>query len=48
MIENAGLERILPFDEIKTIDEGVKIYHGFYTEEQEKEFGAIGIEIKVV
>ena len=43
MLEKEELKRILP--DVETIEQGLKIYRKFYSEEQEKEFGALAIEI---
>jgi ASC-1-like (ASCH) protein len=41
-----GLRRTLPH--IKSIEKGCNIYYQFYTKEQEKEYGIIAIEIKII
>jgi len=45
-LSQEGLKRTLPG--IKTISEGVDIYHKFYTKEQENEFGILAISIKII
>jgi ASC-1-like (ASCH) protein len=44
MLKAEPLKKIVP--DAKSIDDGVQIYRRFYTEEQEKEFGVVAIEIK--
>jgi ASC-1-like (ASCH) protein len=44
LLMSEGLDNVLPG--IKTIEEGVKIYRRFYSEEFEKEHGVLAIEIK--
>lgn len=41
-----GLKRTLPG--IKSISDGVNIYHKFYSKEQEDEFGILAIYIKII
>ncbi len=41
-----GLRKTLP--NINTIQQGCDIYYKFYTKEQEKEFGILAIEIKII
>jgi len=41
-----GLRKTLP--NINTIKEGCDIYYKFYTKEQEKEFGILAIQIKII
>jgi len=43
LLEHEDLYKILP--NAKSIDEGIEIYKKFYTEEQQKEFGVVAIEI---
>lgn len=44
MLENEGLRDVLPW--IANIEEGIAIYHQFYTPAQEAEFGVVAIHIK--
>jgi ASC-1-like (ASCH) protein len=46
MLEVENIKRLLP--DIQTIEEGLKVYYRFYTEDQEKEFGMIAIEVKLI
>ncbi len=46
MLEHEKLEKVLP--DAQSIDDGVKIYERFYTEDQEKEYGVVAIEIERV
>ena len=48
MIKKERLKNVLPDKSIKTILEGVKIYRQFYTEEDEKKYGVIAINIKTI
>ena len=45
-VEMEGLKRTLPG--IKTIEQGKEIYYTYYTQEQEKEFGILAIEVKKI
>jgi ASC-1-like (ASCH) protein len=44
MIENETLPKVLPG--IKNIADGVKVYRQFYSEQLEKQYGVVGMEIK--
>jgi len=44
MLENEELKKVLP--EVKTINEGLAVYRKFYTEEQERKFGVLAIEVE--
>lgn len=46
MLENEPLEKVLP--DAKNIDHGVDIYKGFYSNKQEKKFGVVAIEVKLI
>ncbi len=46
MIEAEGLKNIIPDKE--TIDEAVDVYYNFYTNDQEKEFGVLAIQLKKI
>ena len=45
-LSQEGLRKTLP--SINSIQEGINIYYQFYTKEQEKEFGILAIEIKII
>ena len=44
MLSKENLKKILP--DAKSIDHGVQIYGKFYSNEQEKEFGVVAIEVE--
>ena len=46
MLEEEGLDKVLPG--IKTIDDGVKVYRKFYTEEDENKFGVLAIGLMLL
>ncbi len=46
MLSIEDFKKILP--NVDMVDEGVVIYRQFYTEEKEKEFGIVGIEVGLV
>ncbi len=46
MLEREGLENVLPG--VKDIEEGVKVYRRFYSEEREKKYGVAAIEVEPV
>lgn len=48
MIRKERLKNCLPDGKTKTIEDGVKIYHQFYSKEDEDKFGVIGIIMKVI
>ena len=41
-----GLERCLPG--VQTVEEGVDVYHQYYTEKEEFLYGVVGIQMEVV
>lgn len=43
---NEGLEKTLP--SISSIDDGLKIYHIYYTPQDEKKYGVIALKLKIV
>ena len=45
-LSQEGLRKTLP--NIKNIQDGCDIYYKFYTKEQEKEYGILAIEIKII
>lgn len=44
MIEKEGIKNILPI--IDNINDGIKVYRQWYSEEMEKEFGVLGIHLR--
>ena len=44
MLEKEQLKKLLP--DIDTVEQGIAVYRRFYTEEAEKEFGVVAIEVK--
>jgi len=46
MLEKEGLENVLPG--VKSIEEGVKVYRRFYSEEKERKYGVVAIEVEPV
>jgi ASC-1-like (ASCH) protein len=46
MLESEGIENVLPG--IRNVEEGVKVYRKFYSEEKEKKYGVAAIEIEPV
>lgn len=46
MITKEGLSVVLP--EIKTIDDGVKVYKQYYTPDDERIYGVAAIKVKVI
>jgi len=44
MLEKEPLKKILP--NIATVEQGIDIYKQFYTDEQEREFGVVVIEVE--
>ena len=44
MLEKEQFKKILP--DIETVEQGIEVYRKFYTEEQEKEFGVVAIEVE--
>ena len=45
MLEKEQIKKLLP--DIETVEQGIAVYRRFYTEEQEKEFGVVAIEVKL-
>ncbi len=45
-LETEGLPKTLP--SISTIEDGVKIYRQFYSEEEESQYGMLALEIKIL
>lgn len=45
MLENEGLKHVLPW--VKSIEDGIAVYHQFYTPAQEAEFGVLAIQIRM-
>ena len=46
MLEKEELKKVLP--NVNSVNEGVAVYRQFYSEEKEKEFGVVAIEIERV
>lgn len=46
MLEKEGLENVLPG--VGSIDDGVKVYRRFYSEEKERKYGVAAIEVEPV
>ncbi|ALV62542.1 ProFAR isomerase-like protein [Thermococcus sp. 2319x1] len=46
MLEKEGLDRVLP--NVKSIDEGVETYRKFYSEEEERKYGVVAIEVEPI
>jgi ASC-1-like (ASCH) protein len=44
MLEMGGTENIIP--NANTLEEWLQVYYQFYTQEQEKKFGVIGIYLR--
>lgn len=47
MITKEKLKNVLPTSDITKIKDGVKVYHSFYSPEDEKKYGIVAIHIKV-
>ena len=45
MLEQEGVAKVIP--DAKSVEEAVQVYYKFYTPEQEKEFGVVGIKIEL-
>ena len=45
MLEREPLKKLLP--DVETIEQGIKVFKRFYTDEQEREFGVVAIEIQI-
>jgi ASC-1-like (ASCH) protein len=46
MLRTEGLENVLPG--VETIEDGIQIYREFYSEDDEKKYGVIGIHMKLL
>jgi len=44
MLEKEQFKKLLP--NVETIEQGINVYRKFYTEDQEKEFGVVAIEVE--
>ena len=44
MLEQEPLNKLLP--DIKTVEQGISVYKKFYTDEQQKKFGVVAIEVE--
>ena len=48
MLENEGLENVLPDKNVESIEDGVSVYRRWYNEDMEKKFGVLAIKIKLL
>lgn len=46
MLEQEPIKKLLP--DVETIKEGIEVYKRFYTEEQQREFGVVAIEVEII
>lgn len=46
MLGKEQIKKLLP--DVETIEEGIEVYKRFYTEEQQKEFGVVAIEVEKI
>ncbi|CAD5245357.1 ASCH domain-containing protein [Thermococcus camini] len=46
MLEKEGIENVLPG--VGSVEEGVKVYRRFYSDEKEKKYGVAAIEVEPV
>ncbi|ASJ05551.1 ASCH domain-containing protein [Thermococcus barossii] len=46
MLEREGIENVLPG--VESIEEGVRVYRRFYSEEKERKYGVVAIEVEPV
>jgi ASC-1-like (ASCH) protein len=46
MLESEGIENVLPG--VRDIEEGIKVYRKFYSEEKERKYGVAAIEVEPV
>lgn len=46
MLEKEGLQNVLPG--AGSIEEGLKVYRQFYSEEEEKKYGVVAIEVEPI
>ncbi|NPA47145.1 MAG: ASCH domain-containing protein [Thermococci archaeon] len=46
MLEREGLDNVLPG--VESVDEGVRVYRRFYSEEKERKYGVVAIEVEPV
>lgn len=44
MLEQEDMRRLLP--NVESVEDGLKIYRQFYTEEQERQYGVVAIEVE--
>lgn len=45
MLEKEGLDKVLPDESVKTIEDGINIYYKFYKPEDEEKYGVIAIQL---
>ncbi|KAJ3215725.1 hypothetical protein HK099_006229 [Clydaea vesicula] len=43
-----GLEKCLPVEEVKTIEDGVKVYRQYFSEDEEDHYGVVAFEVERV
>ena len=48
MIDNEGIDKILPDPNIKSVKDGVNVYRQWYSNEIEKKYGVVAIHIKLI
>lgn len=46
MLKSEGIGKLLP--DIVSIDDGINVYRRYYTAEDEKSYGAVAIEVRVI
>jgi ASC-1-like (ASCH) protein len=44
MLESEGIENVLPG--VKDVEEGLNVYRKFYSEERERKYGVVAIEVE--
>eukprot|EP00386_Alphamonas_edax_P011330 GDKI01035957.1.p1 GENE.GDKI01035957.1~~GDKI01035957.1.p1 ORF type:complete len:124 (-),score=19.53 GDKI01035957.1:46-417(-) len=48
MLEGETLGKTLPVEHIRTLEEGVNVYYGFYKQEDEQRMGVVAVRVKRV
>lgn len=46
MLEHEGVARVIPV--AQSVAEAVQVYYAFYTPEEEREFGVVGLELQKI
>ncbi len=46
MLEEEGVETVLPG--VGSVEEGIRVYRSFYSEEKERKYGVVAIEVEPV